>query len=288
MRYSVLLAALLVGCGCAKYESAMVGYDNAAPRAEKMAATDAAAGESAASLPDTETLQRKMVYTVTVDLVVEDFSDVPAGVEDLVDNYAGALISDSEIAGSPGSPRHGRWTIRVPVDRYEKFVAEAQKLGEFRRIHRESEDRTDEYYDIEASLENKRSTRDRLLKLKEKTDDQRLLMELDEKLDHVQVEINKMQGRLDRIGKLVSLTTVHLTIDEIKDYVPEESVGYGTRLRRAVEGSLGALWETAQAVSIGLIAALPWILVIFLVFILLPFFILRFLWRLLFRRKPSG
>ena len=83
---------------------------------------------------------------------------------------------------------------------------------------------------------------------------------------------------------LTSLTTINLRVDEIKDYVPEGDPTYMTRLSRAFHGSISALVDAAQAVSIALIAALPWLGVLLVVLVVVVL-VLRSLFRRLFRRR---
>jgi hypothetical protein len=81
------------------------------------------------------------------------------------------------------------------------------------------------------------------------------------------------------LNDLTALTTIELSVNEIKNYVPEEAATYGTRVRRALGGSVDTLVSTAKSVSIALIVLLPW-LVVFLV----PLTLLMLLVRI--RRKP--
>ena len=88
-----------------------------------------------------------------------------------------------------------------------------------------------------------------------------------------------MEGRLRVLSDLTSLTTINLRIDEIKGYVPEEAPTYTTRVRRAFDGSISALVSTAQGLSILVVAAFPWLVVLAVAGFV------RVLARLLFRRR---
>ena len=56
------------------------------------------------------------------------------------------------------------------MDRYEDFLASARELGEVQQIGVDSEDVSEEYYDVEARLRNKRKAEERLLTLLEDRD----------------------------------------------------------------------------------------------------------------------
>ena len=53
-----------------------------------------------------------------------------------------------------------------------------------------------------------------------------------------------------------------MRIEEIKNYVPEEAPTYVTRVRRAFSSSINLLVDTAQALSILVVALFPWLAVL--------------------------
>ena len=268
--YIVLITLVALGCGTASYD---FGGDAATAPAEKMprgisadfdesrSGGEAGAGEP---LPSSDALQRKIIYTADVELIVEDFGPVPSEVEKLAKELDG-YVASSTVSGSPGDPRSGRWTIRVPVDRYDTFLNKAKKLGEVRRVTTDSKDVSEEYYDLESRIRNKRQTEKRLLKhLDEHTGELKEILDIERELDRVLEQIEQIEGRMRVLNDLTALTTIDLSINEIRGYVPEAAPTYGTRVRRAFAGSIDTLVSTAKSVSIALIVLLPW-LVVFLV-----------------------
>jgi predicted nuclease with TOPRIM domain len=174
--------------------------------------------------------------------------------------------------------------VRVPVERYKEFLAAVRELGEVRSITSDSKDVTAEFFDVDARVRNKQREEERLLKLlEEATGKLNDILEVERELSRVRGEIEQLQGRLRVLKDLTSLTTIDIRIDEIKDYVPESPEGpsYWTRVRRAFSNSISELVAAAQAVSIAIVAAAPW-LGVALVFVLLILFvvkIIRWFWR---------
>lgn len=274
MRCSVLITLLALGCGAehhADREAAppaparadalaqvRLGVDTAPAAAASMA--EAKAGERA--LPTEGAVDRKIVYTAEVDLVVEDFDPLPEQVRSMARQFDG-FVAGSNVAGSPGSPRIGEWTIRVPVARYDEFLTAARQLGEVRRESSDSQDVTEEYYDVEARIRNKKTEETRLLKLLEDaTGELEDILAVEREVSRVREEIERMEGRLRVLTDLTSLTTVNLSIEEIRDYVPDAAPSYGTRVRRGFQGSIDALLSAMQGLSIALIVLLPWLVVL--------------------------
>ena len=83
-----------------------------------------------------------------------------------------------------------------------------------------------------------------------------------------------MEGRLRVLKDLTSLTTVNLSIEEIRDYVPEEAASYTTRVRRGFQASIDALISAMQGLSIAVIVLLPWLVVLLVLGV-----VLMALWR---------
>jgi hypothetical protein len=277
VRYSIVIVIAVLGCGRRGMEPHAAPDEApppAAPRLEQTGLTthayeDTSAGMAVAEagkveageqpLPARAALERKIVYTAEIELVVEDFEPIPDQVAALAKQFDGYLAS-STLTGSPGSPRTGQWRIRVPVARYEAFLAACRQLGEVRRVSVDSQEVTEEYYDLEARLRNKKTEVERLRKLLEETAGElEDVLAVERELSRVEEEIERVEGRRRVLEDLTSLTTINLKIDEIRDYVPEEAASYATRVRRGFSRSIAALVVTAQGLSIAIVAMLPWL-----------------------------
>lgn len=207
-------------------------------------------------------LSRKIIYTATLNLVVEDFTPIPSKVGELAKRFDG-YIAGSEISGLAGSRRYGSWKIRVPVGRYDKFLDAARRLGELHSEGCDSKDVSDEFYDLTSRIRNKKREESRLLALLEDaTGKLEEILAVERELSRVRGEIERMEGRMHVLNDLTSMTTVNLSVEEIKDYVPHESPGYTTRIRRTFWLSLDQLFSFSQSVSIAVVAILPWLVVV--------------------------
>ncbi len=230
-----------------------------APSAESLAGT---VGETSVVAGDLGQHPRRIIYTANVDLVVEQFEGVAGKVAEIAEQCGGYLAS-SNVYGQPGYPRRGTWTIRVPVEHYEELLSEARELGELRSLTSNSTDVSEEYYDVEARIRNKQKTEARMVALlEEATGNLEQVLEVEQKLDHVREEIERMQGRLRVLADQTSLATVTVAVEQIPGYQPEDEPTYGTRARRAFRGSLKALVTAAAHLSIVVVALSPWLAVV--------------------------
>jgi len=282
MRWTCLLLIPLVavGCGRADYKSKKPDMRPAASKGG--VDTSGAMGPAGAEkpLPSASALQRKIIYTAEVQLVVEAFDSVPSEVEALAKRFDG-YVASSTLTGSPGRPRSGEWTIRVPVERYAEFLTAVKELGEVHHVSTDSTDVSEEYYDLESRIRNKKKQESRLLELlADATGKLEEVLSVERELARVREEIERMEGRVRVLDDLTTLTTVTLRINEIKDYMPEQAPTYATRVRRAWSGSMDTLVSTAKTVSIAVVAAVPWVAVL-----LVPVILLVLLLRIRRRRR---
>jgi len=187
---------------------------------------------------------------------------VPDRVIELVKKCDG-YIADSSLGGTSGENRHGTWKIRVPVERFEEFVNSSKTLGELINASISSSDVSEEFYDVEARIRNRAKEEERLLKLLEerpgKLED---VIAIERELSRVREDVERMQGRMRVLADLTTLTTVELTIREIRNYQPAEAPTLGTQVRRSFEGSLGGIREAAESVLVTTVGLVPWLAVI--------------------------
>jgi hypothetical protein len=267
---AVAVCACLVavlGCGAEMKSDFTTGpavktqsaYPQAAAEASSTAGSTDQETPRSRSATERDVSKRKIVYRADIDLVVEQFDPLPEQIEAAVRQHGG-FVSASNITGSPGQPRNGRWTVRVPVDRFAEFVAAVRQLGEVRSINSTSDDVTAEYYDIEARIRNKQQEEERLLKLlAEATGKLEEILAVERELSRVRGEIEQAQGRLRMLKDVTDLTTVTVSVTEIKNYVPEEAPTYLTRVRRAFSASTMTLVSAAQGLSLVAVALVPWL-----------------------------
>jgi hypothetical protein len=236
MRWSVLfslIAMVTLGCGEAKHAAhspERVKGEAAKDSSPQM--TQAVAGEAKEGqvVPASNAIRRKIIYRGTVEVVVEDFEPVQARVGEMVKRFD-AFVAKSSVSGKPGTPRNGRWTVRVPTERYDDFLAAARDLGEIRRVSSDFQDVTEEFYDVEARIRNKKEEEARLLDLL-KTAAGRLeeVLTLEKEITRMRGEVEQLEGRMRVLNDLSTLATVELQVDEIKDFVPAGAATYWTRV----------------------------------------------------------
>ena len=231
-------------------------YTSAEDQSERASAGDPAGlGQGGATVA---AVDRKVIHNARVDLVVDDFGPVGGDVRALVLKHGG-YIASSQITGSAGEPRTGRWTIRVPVGAYDALLAESEGIGQVRAMESSSQEVTAEFVDLQARIRSKASEETRLLEHLEEAINLDNTLRIERELTRVRSEIERLQGRLTVLGDLASLSTVTLTVSEIKDYAPAptQEPGYTAQLGRAWAGSVAGLGSFLTTLSVVLVTLTP-------------------------------
>ena len=287
----VFIAAHCVGCGQMEMKSAdsSVSYKPAKKYAENR---DSAGGEGWEndfdSSKDSEAesgqdqpgkvTERKIIYTASLEVVVEQFDDVQSKISKLVDQNDG-FISSANIDRMTGERRSGRWTVRIPVANYREFLDAVGGIGVPAARNENASDVTEEFVDIEARIANKKKLEARIVELLERPDDKiQHVIEVERELARVREAIERMEGRMRYLADATSLTTVDIFVREERDYVPPQALTLGTRINNAWTTSLtncrrffedAVVFIVANAIGFG----------IFLLACLIAIPVLRRLWK---------
>ncbi len=225
--------------------------------------------------------QRKIIYNAQVTLIVESLSGFDDKFNRLV-KESGGYVSQTDQSSQTDAQRTASWTIRVPVGRFDAFLAAVSRLGELQRSHLDSQDVTMEYYDLEARIANKQQEEKRLLKhLSDSTGKLEDILAVEKELTRVRGEIEQMQGRIRYLGNLSALSTVTLSVSEVHNYKPPVRPTFAGQIDRTFHESLENLIDLSKAVVLFAVALAPWLPVLIVLALLILWVLKR-----LFRGRP--
>lgn len=286
-----LLVSLAAGCRKAEME-APAGITGSQPSAEApMEARSAAPGEPAApageaALP-AAVRSRKLIRRLDLHLVVRDTEDAAQRIQALASGLGG-FVSDLNAARSEGV-LHYQLTLRVPADRLDRAREELRRIAV--RVEREqlsTEDVTDQYVDLDARMRSLQATESELRELlaesRERARKVGDVMEIYRELTGVRSQIEQIQGQLNTIQGLVSLSTIQVTLEP--DAVAKPLVAEGWRPTETVRNAFGSLVGFLQGVA-DLLIVLVIVGVPVVVVILIPVLLLRKAWKRWGRRPDS-
>lgn len=222
----------------------------------------AALTNQSAAAPPPEAVQRRIIYEARVTITVEEFSGAEQKLADIVTRHGG-YISQSGFSGRTLGQRQGIWTIRVPVEQYRTLQGALDGLGELQERTETSREVTAEFVDLQARVANKNREEQRLLQLLD-THSAKLeeVLNVERELSRVREEIERMQGQLRLLENQTALSTIHLTVQELQQFVPAETPGFVTLATRTWNDSTGLLMAFGRSLALFAIGLAPWTVVI--------------------------
>lgn len=258
---SVLLAIglqLLLGCGKSNPEE----LDSRSPLPLEKSEAPAAQPQEpkGGAAPPAELLPRKIVRTASVELVVEDFDESEQRLKQLLTRHKDAYLAQAEVTGSAGSPRRGLWRIRVPVAEFDNFVAALVQLGVPRKNTIDAKDVSEEYYDLDARIKNQKVEEARLLAhLEKSTGKLEDILAVEREISRVRGEIERQEGRLRLLANLTALTTVTVTMQEVKNYIPPQAPSFSRSISETFSNSVDLLVTAGSTGVLIAVAIAPWL-----------------------------
>ena len=202
---------------------------------------------------------RRIIYTATVDMVTEAMEGIEPKLQEML-KAAGGFVADTNQTGASGGQRSGTWRVRVPVDQYDGFLQKVRTLAEVQSVNVTSQDVTEEFVDVSARVAAKKVQEQRMIDLIKnavgKLDE---ILKVESELARVRSEIERMEGRIRVLKDQTELTTITITVREVKDYKPPEAPTFGTKMRRAWQDSMTEFWENAGLMVLILVSWLPFL-----------------------------
>jgi len=259
----VALVAMVVAAGCSgggDGAGAGGGEGQVAPAADAASARDEAAPAGKAGSTEAAAqvrlvdLGNRIVRTATIDLEVgkRGLNDTVNRATDVVTRAKGIYVGSSTSLPD-GEPASGQVTFRVPVDAFEPKHRELKGLGTYRGEQSSTEDVTTQYVDLNGQLAAWRAQERVYLRLLDRARSVTDVIAVQNQLQQVQSNIERLQGQLDHLEDQSSFSTVVLRLTE-----PGAAAGEPTgRLTRAWATAVNGLGVMAAAVLVGVVWLTP-------------------------------
>jgi hypothetical protein len=241
-----------------------------APAADQASTTNrAAAGPEAAAAPGANggstdaasqvrlvDLGNRIVRTATVDLEVgkDRLNETINRATDVVTRARGIYMGSSTSVPD-GGPASGQVTFRVPVDAYEPVLRELKGLGTYRGEQSSTEDVTNQYIDLNGQLAAWRAQERVYLRLLDRAKSVADVIAVQNQLQQVQSNIERLQGQVDHLEDQSSFSTIVLQLSEPGAAGPAAKPA--GRLARAWATAVNGLGVMAAAVLVGVVWLVP-------------------------------
>ncbi|MDQ5823735.1 MAG: DUF4349 domain-containing protein [Chloroflexota bacterium] len=154
---------------------------------------------------------RMIIRTATLQLRVKDVSASMDAIRGVVGGHAG-YVTGSE-SRQEGDYTVGTMTVQVPAAQFDGAMSQLRTLGiKVLNESVSSSDVTEEFTDLNSQLRNLRATESRILELMNRAEAIGDILSLDRELRGIQGEIERIQGRVNFLGKRAEMSTITVSL----------------------------------------------------------------------------
>lgn len=183
----------------------------AAATAQKAAPASAPAAMSAEGSADADVVlvsqTRIIVWTVDMELVLDDPSAALNGVGAIATEFGGWVVSSQD------TERHTALiSIRVPAQRLDEAIERLSGMAETTSVVRNSEDVTDEYVDLNSRLTNMQATEAALLRMLERAEKVEDALQVQFELSRVQEDVERLKGRIKFLEQTSAFSLINVVL----------------------------------------------------------------------------
>ena len=150
--------------------------------------------------------ERKLIRTGNVSLEVKTVSDA----EEKIASWAkglGGYVTNANIWENGAN-----FTVRIPSTRFDDAMAQAGDFGRVTERSVNSQDVSDNYYDLESRLKTKYILRDKLSGYLSQAKDIKDLLEIERQLNQVLEEIDSTESRFKRLAGQVDYSSIYINM----------------------------------------------------------------------------
>lgn len=287
------MALFLTACGSGKFSQDSGGYASYEPQSSSsqssaamemgngafMSGTaDYAYPEESVTMEDSgESVQvtdssRKLIKTVYMDVETKEFDLLMASLESQVESLGGYIENMETYNGSRYSgyqrSRYANLVIRIPQENLNGFLDTVSETGNVISRSESVEDVTLNYVDMESRKNSLQVEQERLLSFLEKAESIEDIIAIEGRLSQVRYQIESMESQLRTYDNQVDYSTVHLSVDEVRELTPVEEKNAWQRMADGFMDSVKRLLHNFAEAGIWFVVNIPfflvWTVVIFL------------------------
>ena len=197
-------------------------------------------------------IETKIIKTAYITIEVTDVTGSVDQLKNLVTAKGGYLSSSSVSEGYNGRLT-GTVVLRIPQAEFENTLAGVKAIGSVKSVSTQGEDVTEEYVDIHAqktSYQNQLAQYNEIMKKAVKVSD---VIEIQQQIDRVQTELNRLEGRLKYLNSRIDLSTITVNLQEPEPLGGESGPSIVSAINEGISGFFGMIY----ALIVVLLTLLP-------------------------------
>lgn len=148
--------------------------------------------------------ERKLIKTGHLNMEVATLSDLDKTVAEFAQKYNGYVTNSSMNENGFDA------TVRIPNRNFEEAMNSAGDLGKVKYRSVNSQDVSEDFYDLQTRLETKKTMQKKLESYLSSAKDMKDLLEVERQLNMVTTEVESMEGRMKRLSNQIDYSTIYI------------------------------------------------------------------------------
>lgn len=185
-------------------------------------------------------IDTKIIKTGYITIEVKDVTGSVDALKNLV-TAKGGYLSSSSVSEGYNKRLSGTVVLRIPQAEFDNTLAGVKAIGIVKSVSTRGEDVTEEYVDIQAqktSYQNQLAQYNEIMKKAVKVSD---VIEIQQQVDRVQTELNRLEGRLKYLNNRIDLSTITVTLQEPEPVGGESGHNFVSTINEGIAGFLGMI-----------------------------------------------
>ena len=249
-------------------DKSMAGtLDNAAARQTLSGSTiqaepaDMVAAEEETAAEEASEYGPKIIYNVYMEMQTREYDTAISEIEQAIAANNGYSESQN-LSNSSSSYRNANYTIRIPAENLDSFLAQTEEIAAVTYIDKSAEDVSEYYYDIQSRLVSAKTKLARLQQLLGEAEDMADIIELESAISDTQWEIDNYTGSLKYYDSQVKYSTVNISLREVYEIVTEEApMTFGEKIAQAFSQGVKSVGTFLKNVVLWISASWIWLII---------------------------
>ena len=160
----------------------------------------------------------KLIFRAWLNLQTQDFAQAESELNKLVEQYRGyfeSVYTDNGSYWSSSVYLRGTYTVRIPSENYDRFLAAIGNTCHIVSLNKTTEDIGLRYADTQMRLETARAKQERLLALLKQATEMSDIIELENAISNCQYQIDSLTSTMNRYDSLIGYSTINIELEQV-------------------------------------------------------------------------
>jgi hypothetical protein len=201
-------------------------------------------------------IETKIIKTALATIEVKDVTASADALKALA-VQKGGYLSSSNIQKGYNNRLSATVIIRIPQSEFEGVMESVKSVGTVKSVSTQGEDVTEEYVDLVArktAYQNQLEAYNRIMAKGDTVED---ILKVQQQIERVQVELDRIEGRMRYLNNRIDLSTITVTLQEPEPVGGETGHSFISAINDGIAGFFGMI----DAIIVLLLTFLPLILI---------------------------